>query len=579
MGMATTHVHAGMLVAATSPRKLASERDAGEGAAEPSLGLLGLLRLLWTPGAEKDERPMLARVEKGRLRTWSRGDVARRARAFADALVEAGLERGDRLILLSESRPEWAVALFGAWRAGLVVVPLDPGLTPAELQALMKAVRPRAVVASRGCIEAGLAPQRGAPEAALFEIERLPDPAHVRLMHAPRPTAPDDVVLIAMSSGSTGSPKGVLLTAANLLFEVNALEAAIPSREGGEASLSILGSHHLLELTCVLLMTASGGGSACILPSLHPADLGAALREYAPTRMVVVPQFLTLLRASTERSLAARGARARRLFRLAHAISAIVPVASLRRALFRGWHREHGGRLDHFVCGGAPLDPDLAGWFERMGVDVLQGYGLTETSPVVAVETRKMRRPGSVGRPLEGVEVRVLPPEQGASAGEIVTRGPHVMAGVMQDGRVSREGIDGDGWFHTGDLGRIDEDGFLHVVGRSKSLIVLGSGKKVQPEEVELALCREGGFTDACVIGLDGPRGVAPGAVIAVSQLGALAQHEIEREVLRLTRDLAPWKRPLRVLVHEGALPRTASRKLRRDVIHQWALAGQEAST
>ena len=303
--------------------------------------------------------------------------------------------------------------------------------------------------------------------------------------------------------------------------------------------------------------------------------------------MVVVPMFLTLLMRDIERRMDRQGALARLTFKSALALARLIPSRT-RRALFARVHRELGGSLTAFVCGGAPLDPTVARFFELLGISVFQGYGLTETSPVIATNAPGANRLGTVGRPLPGVEVRIEAAVGSAPGeGEILTRGPHVMRGYFGRDDLTRDALDAYGWLHTGDIGRID-DGYLRVTGRLKDLLVLGSGKKVLPAEVEAQLASPL-FTDVCVVG-QAHDGIAAGAeevcVVVVPSAALLAQtasdprarcrpptplHDaVEREVERLSQELAAFKRPTRVYVRLDELPRTSTRKVRRALLRDW---------
>ena len=235
------------------------------------------------------------------------------------------------------------------------------------------------------------------------------------------------------------------------------------------------------------------------------------------------------------------------------------------------------------IAGGAPLEPDTARFFDRIGIPLLQGYGLTETSPVIAVNTLQANRIGSVGRPLAGAEVMIAGRNGSSDEGEICTRGPHVMKGYYRHDDLTREAIDADGWFHTGDLGRLDKDGFLYITGRIKNLIVLGGGKKVHPEEVEEALAKAPSVKEICVLGEKATDGLKAGteevvAVVVPTEAAAQArvgdpaalQMQIKRELDAAGKDLAPYKRPIRVVLHLNDLPRTATRKVKRADVRMW---------
>jgi long-chain acyl-CoA synthetase len=250
-------------------------------------------------------------------------------------------------------------------------------------------------------------------------------------------------------------------------------------------------------------------------------------------------------------------------------------------------HKLLGGKFKNFISGGAALDPEVAVFFDRLGIPIYVGYGLTETSPVIAVNTPKARRLNSVGRPLAGVRVRILENGTPRDQGEILTAGPHVMQGYYRRDDLTEAVIDPDGWFHTGDLGRIDKDGFLYITGRSKNVIVLASGKKVNPEEVEAVISGSTLIRDVCVLGFisqDGlMRGTEEVCVVVVPSETLVGKtkdkfeiaEEIKEEISRLSETLASYKRPSKVYVRFEDLPKTTTRKVKRAVLLEW-LAGQQ---
>jgi long-chain acyl-CoA synthetase len=504
--------------------------------------------------------------------------LAARSQALAAALASWDVHPGDRVAILAEPGGDWVVAFFAILGAGAVVVPLDSKLQAAELAAILDHAQavgcltsPRLHATATGLPgPAWVRTPAEAPDGASMDAEGRLGP----------PRSPDDVAILSYTSGTTGRPKGVEITFANLSHQVEALTAC-QDLHPGDVLLSILPLSHMLELTCGLLGALRAGATVCHSPALHPHEVGQLIRDGRVSRMVVVPLFLRLLKKSIELQVRQAGPVAARAFALAHALAARLPARRLRRLLFGGVHRRLGGRLAVLYCGGAPLDAEVAAFFERMGVHIYQGYGLTETSPVVAMNSPAHHRPGSVGRPLTGLAVAI------AADGEILVRGPSVMRGYFRDPERTAEAVDADGWLHTGDLGRLDPDGFLYVTGRAKNLIVLDSGKKVQPEEVEEVLAGSGLVAEVCVLGRRATQGLDAGweqvCAVVVPSDEARREHpdpsELERvirqDVRERARVLAAYKRPAAVVVHHGELPKTATRKLLRPQIAA-LLASQE---
>jgi long-chain acyl-CoA synthetase len=514
--------------------------------------------------------------------TWrglSYGELWARTRGVTATLIEIGLRPGDRVGILSGSGPEWGVAFLGSLGAGAVVVPLDPKLTETELASILNHCAARLLFVSPAVAQLAdrlqtlvprmprtLVLEPGIGNAARTEPQEPPAAA--------RPRTPGDTAVIVYTSAMTSPPRGVVISYANLIFQVRSL-ARVVDLGAGDHILSILPLNHLLELTGGFLVPLSLGATICYAHSLFPQHLVQLMREKSVSAMIGVPVFFESLRRHVERELRAGSPLARIGFRFALRLAALMPWRRARRALCQPLHGRLGGRLRMFISGGAPLDPEVARFFDRLGLPILQGYGLTETSPVISVNTMQANRIGSVGRPLEGVEVKI----DGGERGEILTRGPHVMKGYYRCDDLTREVIDRNGWLHTGDLGRIDHDGFLHITGRRKSLIVLDSGKKVDPEEVERCLAKAATIAEVCVVGRRlGPQAeevcvvAVPAEAVVGRRTGSPADPEkvIRDEIARLARDLAPYKRPSRVYLHSIPLPRTPAREICRHRVQGW---------
>jgi long-chain acyl-CoA synthetase len=534
---------------------------------------------------------------------FSYDQLWRQAQAGGQALHAAGVRPGDRVALLSESRPRWALALLAIWQAGAVGVPLDPRLEEAELQGVLRDARPRLVLASAGYLALA---QRLADGAAVHSIEAgaawpdgaaeptAPPPApssaltpgpSSALASAPGPGAPTgDTALVVYTSGTGGQPKGVMLSHANLAFQVHT-GAQLFGVDARTAAVSVLPLNHIFELTVGLLAVLHAGGRVRYCSSLLPADIAAAMQAQRVTAMAVVPLFLTLLQRGILRQVR-QGPRLRRAaFATAWALARALPWLPVRRRLFAGLHRRFGGALRFFISGGAPVPADVERFFTTIGIEVYQGYGLTEASPVVSTNHPGANRRGTVGRPLPGVAVRCVPVAGDRGTAELQTRGPHVMQGYLGRPDLTAAAIDAEGWLHTGDLGQVDGDGFVTIRGRNDNLVVLGSGKKVSAEEVEEHLAREPAFKDVAVFGRAARQGtlrgtdevcavVVPDAALlsgADGTGGAGGLHaRVAEAVRRRSTALAAFKRPTRVVVHLDDFPKTASRKVRRPQLAAW---------
>lgn len=408
--------------------------------------------------------------------TVSHQDLLRRARACARRL------RGghERVAVFSENRIEWACALYGAWAAGMAVAPIDHLSTPEEVAYVLDDCAPGTVFCSettRPVLERALALARHRP--ALLDLAELGGAAagaDEGTGHEPLVVAEEDLALVVYTSGTTGNPKGVMLSFGNLFANMRAV-----ADEGYYTAdarvLLLLPLHHVLPLVGALVAPLFAGGRVVFATSLAGEELVRTISSNAVTTLIGVPRFYELLgRAFRDRIEAS--ALARTLFRAA----ARVGSRRFSRLVFGSVHRRLGGRLRHLITGGAALDPGTARLFDTLGFLVCEGFGMTECSPMITFPRLRGARIklGSCGQVLRGCEVRL-------EGGEILTRGPHVMRGYLGRPAETAEVLR-DGWLHTGDLGRIDEDGYLYVTGRVKEILVLPSGKNVNPVTIEAEL-------------------------------------------------------------------------------------------
>ena len=407
-------------------------------------------------------------------------------------LADQGLERGDRVLIWGVNRPEWSLGFFGALFAGLVLVPLDVRSQPEFVAKVAQRTRARLVLASTQT--ASLAEGLNLP---LLLIESLPDRAR---NVTPLPT-PDivasDVAEVVFTSGTTGEPKGAMLTHGNLVANATALQDVFPFKPD-ERLLSILPLSHMFEQTCGLIAPFLVGASIVYPVSRQPAVLIRTFREFRVTMLLIVPAGLKLLDSAIQRKVDASGRHD--TFERLHRIARRLPRFA-KRLLFRPVIGQFGGRFRTLAIGAAALEEDLATRWTDMGFDVLQGYGATELSPAVAFTRPSRNRSGTVGEAVPGVEIRI------AEDGEIQVRGPNVFAGYWEDRDATRAVLDGEGFYHTGDIGQLDGEGFLTLRGRKKDMLAMPDGTKVYPEDIEAVLGRDTRLRDATVVGWQPPRG------------------------------------------------------------------------
>lgn len=451
-----------------------------------------LVDLLRDSAARYGSRPALLIKPGFRTRIWTYRDMLDLAPRVARVLADQGVGRGDRVLIWGMNRPEWALGFLGALFAGIVLVPLDVRSAPDFVAKIANRTRAKLVLVSRQT--ADLAEPLGLP---IVLIESLPDRARDAAPLPTRSIAASDLVEVVFTSGTTGEPKGAMLTHANLVANATALRAVFPFRDD-ERLLSILPLSHMFEQTCGLLAPFLAGASIVYPVSRQPAVLMRTFREFRVTMLLIVPAGLKLLDSAIARKVDASGRRA--TFERLHRIAPRLPRV-LKRLIFRSVIAGFGGRFRTLGIGAAALEEELARRWADMGFDVLQGYGATELSPVATFTRPSRNRIGTVGEAVPGVEIRI------AQDGEVQVRGPNVFAGYWEDPDTSAGAIDGEGFYHTGDIGQVDGDGFLTLRGRKKDMLAMPDGTKVYPEDIEAVLGRDARLRDATVVGWQPPRG------------------------------------------------------------------------
>lgn len=536
------------------------------------------------------DTPFLLRWTPSGWESWSFSEAARRMHAFTALLEQEGVKVGDRVAIQSENRPEWGLAYLAALEAGAVIVPLDALLKEHEVgEILVQSGARFCVVSARQRPVVERARDLRLPGLRLVSLdpcddlpswpaaqERFPD-------ERPRPerAAPDDLAVLLFTSGTTGQAKAVMLSHSNLLYNVEGLAQAIPYGPG-DRMLSVLPLHHTFETTIGFLCPLRGGGSVAYARGLKSNELREDLRTAQATILVGVPLLYEKLLAAIRRGVADAPLASRLLVRvllLVVQLASRLTGARLGARLLRPLRLKAGlGRMRLFVSGAAALPPGVFWGFVNLGIPVAEGYGLTECSPVVAANRTDRPEPGGVGHPLPGVEVRIDQPDS-VGDGEIMVRGPNVMLGYFGNPQATAE-VMRDGWFLTGDLGRILADGRLKITGRVKNMIATAAGKKIYPEEIESHLGNSPYILEVVVVGGRDARGEREEVHAHVfpdfQALGALARSQgrafdetyaeeaLRREIEMRCQLLAPYKRVKRVIVRRQEFAKTTTGKIRR---------------
>ncbi len=470
------------------------------------------------------ERPYLGVKAEGAFTFQTYAQVAARVKNLAGALMEAGLERGDRAAILAENSPMWAMMDLACQMCGVIVVPLYSTLPANQVEVILADSGASLVLVSTDKQRAKVDKVRqGLPDLKhVWSYEEFAEieargavhlEANPGLFEMTWPAAyPDDVATIIYTSGTTGTPKGVMLTHKNLVANAVAITKITPHLGTADRFLSFLPLAHIYERTAGQFFPLRLGASVAYCESLFTVDKDMQLAH--PTVMACVPR---LYESSREKLYSAaktmdEGKAKTYLAALelatkagAHkgGIAGAPSLSIIEKIKFRVYDKlvyekiraKFGGKLKHFISGGAPIAPELGAIFLGLGLETLEGYGLTETSPVIAVNRPFGPQLGTVGLALPGVEIKI------AEDGEIVVRAPSVMKGYWNKPTETKEVLTPDGWFHTGDIGELSADGVLKITDRKKDLLVLGNGKKVAPQPIELQLQESQYIQQAVLLG------------------------------------------------------------------------------
>jgi long-chain acyl-CoA synthetase len=517
-------------------------------------------------------------------------ESARAMHAMTALLEREGVKPGDRVALQSENRPEWGLAYLAVLEAGAVVVPLDAQLKAQEVgEILVTSGAGHAIVSARqrGVLEdVRRARVPGLRLLSLDPAEDLPSWEEAqRLFPSERPredrAAPGDLAVIIFTSGTTGQAKGVMLSHSNLLSNVETVARTFEFGPG-DRFLSVLPLHHTFESTAGLLCPMRVGASVAYARGLNSRELREDMQSSRATLFIAVPLLYEKLLSAIHRGIGERPLGTRLVARGLLALTKVLRLAFGVRAGHRLLRplREKAGldALRMVVCGAAPLAPEVFWGFIDLGLPVLEGYGLTETSPVACANRPARPRPGGVGWPVPGVEIRIVDPDPDGN-GEIAIRGPNVMLGYFGNPAATAEALR-DGWFYTGDLGCLLPDGRVRITGRLKNMIATAAGKKIYPEEIEVHLANSPYVLEVVVVGGKDARGEREEVHAHIfPNLPALEAHALEtgkactdawvevllkHEVETLCATLAPYKRVKRVVVRRQEFPKTTTGKIKR---------------
>lgn len=500
------------------------------------------------------------------------GGISILAKHLASYMMDRGIQKGDRISIISESNPEWAAVLFASILSGSVLVPIDIKLTIYEMRSILSSCMPRVLLVSNKfikyakilkdeieSIEEIIIINETSAEKSYKSIYEMDDCKDKKWRHR----GINKTALIIYTSGTTGNPKGVEITYKNMLSQVRGMSLCFPLKKD-EKLLSILPMNHLFELSVGFLTFLNLGVTIYYPQNLKPENLFYMLKAKQISFMVVVPSFLKLLKTNIEFILHKRSKFAQFMFKVKYELARFIPSYKLRRLMFRTISKNLGGKFKGCISGGAPLDLKVAEFIERIGIKIFEGYGLSEASPIVSMSTPKHNKMGYVGKAILGVDMKI-----DEETRELLVKGDNVMKGYYNQPDLTATVIDNDGWLHTGDIAEISKSGYLKITGRIKNMIVLSGGKKVFPEEVESVLEKSDLIKEVCVVGTVKKGGQKDGTECVTALIvpkDEVKDNEtlIRKEVSELSQQLAPYKRPIRIIIHKEDLPRTATSKIKR---------------
>ena len=451
--------------------------------------------------------------EKGKFRTITHKEFRNEINALGTVLINMGL-KDKRIAIISENRYEWELSYLAIASGVGVVVPLDKSLPDNELESLILRSQVEAIIYSSkyDTIMGTLRDKKNTnlkyfismdleentqgiySEKTLIEKgKKLLNEGDSTYLNAKIDA--DKMGIMLFTSGTTAMSKAVMLSHKNLVTNVMDITQRFDLTEE-DRFLSFLPLHHVFECTVGFLYPISIGGSIAFCEGVkHMAD---NIKEFGITAMISVPAVFDIIYRKVMKAIEKKG-KLQNLEKGKKISNLLLKVKiDLRKQLFKEVHESLGPKLRLVVTGGAALDSETEKGFNDLGFDVEQGYGLTETAPVIAAETPKCRRLGSIGKKFPSVEVKIDNPDE-EGIGELLAKGPSIMLGYYENEEATKDALDADGWFHTGDLARIDKDGFIYISGRKKSVIVLNNGKNVFPEEIETLLNKVEGIKESFV--------------------------------------------------------------------------------
>ena len=491
-----------------------------------------------------------------------------RVNKAAQKLSDCGLGSGCHIAIMGNNSPEWVIGSFAVLTIGAVLVPIDVKSTKEEAEFICQAAHAKALLVDHSVPSEWAKTVRhrftlGDENGSSSALEEEDTEVQTEFGKG----SPGDLALLVFTSGTTGTSKGVMLTHNNILSDLSSIAQRIPIKEN-EPVLSILPLSHMFEYTAGMIYPVSCGAPITYLRKLKGSEIIMNMQLSKTAVMIAVPRILQLLRTSIERQLDKLSWWKKGLINLLSPLTQ--NSRSIAKLVYSQLHERMGGHLHFLVVGGAPIHSEVIEFFHNVGLEVLQGYGLTETSPVLCANSLSNNRVGTVGPPLAQVEIKIDGP--GDVPGEILVRGPMVMKGYFEN-QAATDSVLQKGWFKTGDLGYLDEEGALVICGRRKALIVTANGKNVYPEELEAVLGRSPLIHEICVVAQRLENGGERPYAFVVPEIEAMEGRDpkelLDKELRQLGRNLSDFKRLIGWELHESELPKTCTQKVRRFLLQE----------
>ena len=493
------------------------------------------------------------------------GNLMAKIEQFAD-LHE--LAKGQRAVIFSENRPGYFYSFYSIWKKSATAVPVDFMATVSEVAYILKDSNPAVVFVSsskKADMQEAIAQAEILTQLIVIDDYDHFEPQLVSKEEFPK-AKDEDTAVIIYTSGTTGSPKGVMLSYANIHANIYGVSERIPIYKETSRVLVLLPLHHILPLAGTMIIPLKVGGSVAICPSMAPEDILKTLQDNEITIIIGVPRLYAALRKGIMDKINKSGV-AKTLFSLARKINS----PKFSRLVFGAVHQKFGGAVQSLVSGGAALDPDVGNDFKTLGFEVLEGFGMTEAAPMITFTRPGRVRIGSPGEALPGTTIRIVD-------GEIAASGANIMKGYFNRPEETAQVIK-DGWLYTGDLGYMDEDGYLYITGRKKEIIILSNGKNINPTELEEKILASSLVNDCGVFFHDGQL-----KVVILPEDSDLSPAELKEEIRSqliepLNNSVSSYKRIMQFHITQEELPRTRLGKLQRFKLSEFAISNIEEDT